>query len=366
MSGSKIGHAKEAAIMAIERLDSQDIVSVITYDNEVNVVVPATKVTDKESIYEKIRAINSDGNTALFAGVSKAANEVRKFITKNQVSRIILLSDGLANVGPSTPSELGQLGASLSKEGVSVTTIGLGLGYNEDLMTQLAGFSDGNHAFVENSRDLVEIFQYELGDVLSVVAQGIDITIECSDTVRPLRILGRDGEIIGNKVHTRLNQLQSEQEKFIILEVEVPAKRANSQLQIAKVNITYNNLYSKKEDSLQDRAIASFSISDQVVKESINQKAYEDSIGQVATETKKQAIELRDEGKIARAQELLQKNAEFTATAAQNLPQPSPVLIEQAEETEADAEALADEKTWNKNRKALKEKVYKSSNQQKY
>mgnify|MGYP003380095548 CR=1 FL=1 len=78
------------------------------------------------------------GSTPLFAGVSQGAPELRKFLDKNRVNRVILLSDGQANVGPSSPNELGRLGLSLGKEGIAVTTIGLGLGYNEDLMAPVS------------------------------------------------------------------------------------------------------------------------------------------------------------------------------------------------------------------------------------
>ena len=138
MQGDKLYHAKKAAIMAINRLGTNDIVSVVSYDSRVNVVVPATKASDTARIARSIQQIEASGNTALFAGVSKGSQELRKFLDMNKVNRVILLSDGLANVGPSTPNELGKLGLSLAKEGISVTTIGLGLGYNEDLMTQLA------------------------------------------------------------------------------------------------------------------------------------------------------------------------------------------------------------------------------------
>src|SRR4029450_1790476 len=90
------------------------------------------------------------------------AAAVRKFLDRQRVNRIILLSDGQANVGPSSPGDLGNLGASLIKEGISVTTLGLGLDYNEDLMTQLARRSDGNHYFIENSSDLARRFGYEV------------------------------------------------------------------------------------------------------------------------------------------------------------------------------------------------------------
>ena len=138
MQGDKIAKAKDAAIAAIGRLGSDDIVAVVAYDSTVQVIVPATKLSDKQSVIEQIRRIEAGGSTALFAGVSKGADELRKFLDKNRVNRVILLSDGLANVGPQSPSELGALGASLMKEGISVSTMGLGLDYNEDLMTKLA------------------------------------------------------------------------------------------------------------------------------------------------------------------------------------------------------------------------------------
>ncbi len=152
MQGDKIKHAREAALQAIDRLRDNDIVSIVAYDTSVEVLVPATKVSDREEIKGRIRAIKAHGSTALFAGVSKGAAEVRKFLDDKHVNRVILLSDGLANVGPSSPMELGQLGRSLIKEGVSVSTMGLGTGYNEDLMSKLAIESSGNHTFIEMLR----------------------------------------------------------------------------------------------------------------------------------------------------------------------------------------------------------------------
>lgn len=180
MSGEKLIHAKEAAISALSLLGSNDIVSIISYDDKPEVVVPATKLTDKEAVIRKISGITEGGSTALFAGVSRGAAELAKFREAGRINRIVLLSDGMANVGPSSPGELGDLGASLQKDGISVTTIGLGLGYNEDLMTNLARRSDGNHIFAERATDLASLFQKEFGGLLSVVAQNVLVTITCS------------------------------------------------------------------------------------------------------------------------------------------------------------------------------------------
>jgi Ca-activated chloride channel family protein len=116
MSGEKIQRAKEAAIMVVDRLRDDDIVAVISYDSVVEVLVPATRASEREHIRNKIRALDARGMTALFAGVSKGAQELRKFLSGDHVNRVILLSDGQANVGPASPNELGHLGMTLAKE----------------------------------------------------------------------------------------------------------------------------------------------------------------------------------------------------------------------------------------------------------
>jgi len=367
MAGDKIARAREAAIMAIGLLRPMDIVSVITYDSVVNVVVPATRVSDKQSIYRKIRAIRDGGNTALFAGVSKGASEVRKFFDKTRVNRVILLSDGLANVGPSTPSELGQLGASLGKEGISVTTIGLGLGFNEDLMTQLAGMSDGHHAFVQNSSDLNRIFAAEFNTALTVVANQFNIIIRCADSIRPIRVLGRQAQIIGQEVHINLNQLSSNQEKYVMLEVEVPPGVAGKKMDLASVDVSYLDLKTRKRDSLQESVSVNFSKEREKVKRSVNQPVMDSAAEQVVNEVSKEAVELRDEGKLEAAKDHLKKNMDslrglLGASGAAS----SPRVQELEEEVRQDADELDDNKNWKAKRKSMRQRQYKYDNQQKY
>lgn len=364
MSGVKIERAREAAIMAVRRLSPDDIVSIVSYSSGVEVVVPATKVGDGQAIIRKIRGIRSNGSTALFAGVAKGAAEVKKFFDAERVNRVILLSDGLANVGPATPSELGRLGASLGAEGIAVTTIGLGLGYNEDLMTQLAGFSDGNHAFVENANDLSRIFAFEFGDVMSVVAKDVSIEIHCGNGIKPIRLLGRPFEIEGNTVRTRMNQLLSKQEKYVVLEVEVPAGRLDTEQEIAAVDVGYLNLASRKQASLNDRVAVRYSNSQQAVIDNINQSVQVESLSLSANETSKQAVQLRDQGRLDEAKDLLTSQASSLRNAP--LPAESPALEQFAEELEADAEVYDDDAQWNRKRKELRAKQYKLEKQQTY
>ena len=362
MSGDKIIRAKEAAIMAVGKLSADDVVSIITYDSTVDVLIPATKASDKNKIYQAINRIRAGGNTALFAGTSKGAYEVRKFLSEQRVNRVVLLSDGMANVGPDSPSELGALGKALAKDGMSVSTIGLGLGYNEDLMTQLANYSDGNHAFVENSADLARVFDQEFGDAMSVVAQDVEIEIICAEGVRPLRVVGREAEIVGSRVLTRMNQLYSAQENYVVLEVAMPAKQEGEQLSVANVTVHYNNMATQQRTRLSDRISASFSASQAKVKAAINEPIYESAVEQVANEVSQEAVALRDSGDVDAASARLQANSSFLSSAADYIS--SPKLRQQSLEAKQEAEVVQSRDDWNKTRKVLKEKSYKRAKQQ--
>jgi Ca-activated chloride channel family protein len=310
MQGRKIQHAKQAAIKAVQMLGPNDIVSVVTYDTTVHVLVPATKASDRHNIINAINQIQAGGSTALFGGVSKGAYEVRKFISDKRVNRVILLSDGLANHGPSTPGELGALGRSLGSEGITVSTIGLGLDYNEDLMTQLAMNSDGNHMFAETPEDVARAFEAELGDVLSVVAQEVSIVFNCADGVRPIRVLGRDAEISGQRMQLSMNQLYNEQTKFVILEVEVPATSKDISRQVGVARIEYTDMQTQTR-ARQEHALIVRAGSQNLVDESEHKSIMASVIHMQAVENNKKALALRDKGQVEEAKEVLISNTDF-------------------------------------------------------
>jgi Ca-activated chloride channel family protein len=363
MQGEKIERAKEAALMAIDMLDERDIVSVLSYSDTVHVMVPATRVSDRYAIQNMIRRLQADGNTALFAGVSRGASELRKFLDRNRVNRVILLSDGLANVGPGSPGALGDLGASLKREGISVTTIGLGLGYNEDLMVRLARESDGNHAFVENSADLVRIFNREFNDILSVVAREVQIEIECRDGVRPVRLVGRDGRIVGDRVIAGINEIYGGQEKYFLLEVEVPEGDEGQSLEVARVRISYADPTSRNVASLTGVTSVSFTRSQAVVEENLDRDVMSNVVIQQATERNEKAVQLRDEGRIEEARALLLENAEELRKGAASLAAPELEAYGQANLEDA---ANLDDEAWEAQRKRMLESQHENRVQQSY
>jgi len=318
MSGEKIAHAREAALEAVRRLDPDDIVSLIAYDSHTETLVPAQRVGDGRRLELAIRGIEVGGNTALYGGVTRGAAEVRRHAEDGRyVNRVILLSDGLANVGPSSPEELGRLGASLMKEGISVTTIGVGLGFNEDLMTRLAQRSDGNTYFVENSEDLSRIFAAELGDVLNVVARRVVIQIDFPEGVRPLSFVGRDGMIHGQKAELTLNQLYGGQEKFALIEVEVEPSRAGGEREIARARVSYEDTVNQRAATLTANRKVQFSASRAAVVASADHKVQADYATNVMAVAKDEAVALVDSNqRDAAASVLRQRSTELRDMAA--------------------------------------------------
>ncbi len=363
MAGSKLEKAKEAAIEALRRLDREDFFSVVVYDHTVQTVVQAQKARQVESIEALIRSIRSGGNTALFGGVSQGAAQVRKNLGGDYVHRIILLSDGIANTGPSSPEDLGRLGAALLKENISVTTVGVGTDYNEDLMTRLSESSDGNTYFVESSQDLPRIFAAELGDVLNVVARQVQVVIQCSGDVRPLRIIGRDGRIKGRNVELGLNQLYGNQAKYVLVELEIPPGKEGREMEIARVNVTYEDPVTRKFETASARGVAGFSRDRQQVEKSANvsvQKEVQLNISAIAQE---QAIDFADVGQPDEAYKELKKSA-VKLKAFGTRHQDADVL-KKAEEMEARAEEIQQQGMTPKNRKLLRTDSYQMKHQQK-
>lgn len=363
MSGEKLAHAKEAALAALSRLSEEDVFSLVAYDTTVETLVPARRVGDGRAIERAIRSIDARGNTALFGGVSQAASEVRKNLEDRRYTpRILLISDGLANVGPSAPEDLARLGVALMKEGISVTTIGLGLGYNEDLMTRLAQCSDGNTYFVESSADLPRIFAAELGDALNVVARRVVLRITFPDGVSPKGLVGREGVVKGQSVELTLNQLYGGQEKFALVEVAVAPTARGSTKKIAEARVAYEDAISQKPATAAATKTVAFTTDTDAVVRSANLKVQADYARNAVAQSKDRAVSLADARQPAAAAAELRATAdEFARMGAQYQ---NRELLELAKKTRADAERVQNEGLGNAARKTFRAESAQTKNQQ--
>jgi Ca-activated chloride channel family protein len=255
MTGAKIEKARQAAMDLVDQLAPGDLFSLIAYSDHAEVLVPAQELEDKEAVKTRISRIHPGGSTALYDGVQLGATQITRHLSSRRINRVILLSDGLANVGPSTPRDLRQLGHALSERGISVTTIGVGDDYNEDLMAGLAEASDANYYYVKDTEKLPEIFAKELGGLVTVAAREVRIEIICPKGVKPIGLIGRPEVFSGQKSSVHLSQLALAQNRYLFLRCLVN----EPQPEIAVVNVRYTDeLEGGTEQSLSERATVRF------------------------------------------------------------------------------------------------------------
>ncbi len=303
MSGAKIEQARQAACGLVDQLAPGDIFSLVTYSSGVEVLVPAQPVEDKESLKRAISRIRADGNTALYAGVEKGADELERYFSRKKINRIILLSDGLANVGPSSTRDLRGLGHRLAARGMSVTTIGLGDDYNEDLMAGLAEASDANYYYVKDTEKLPDIFAKELGELLTVVARDVRIEIICPEGVRPLGFIGRTEKFENHKASVNLSQFTPGQNRYLLLRCLVNENKP----EVARVNVSYKDELDGSESLANGVVKISYTKDREDAKKSINNTVVAQKVLMLTAVAKDEATVQADGGKIRDASETLKK-----------------------------------------------------------
>jgi Ca-activated chloride channel family protein len=340
MEGAKIEKARQAAAMAIDKLSDDDFFSLVTYDSETDLLIPPERVggrDHREDLKARIHRIQPGGSTALHAGVVLGAKQVRRFLEKERVNRVILLSDGLANVGPSSPSDLASLGRELRGEGIAVSTIGLGDDYNEDLMTALAEASHANYYYVKDAEKLPGIFAEELGAARSLLARSIIIRIQVPDGVRLKEIIGRpDIECHDRVAEIKMPELFGSEQRRFLVRCEVEGKNLDA-VEAAAVELNYTTLAG--DPAPAQRQTAKITLTDDQKKSDASVRvevAREYSVVQNRL-AKEMAVKLADEGKAKDAVAMLRQQA------AKNAAAPPALQVPGVKEENQRLEAAADE-----------------------
>jgi Ca-activated chloride channel family protein len=179
MGGEKIRLAREAVVQALRMLRASDRFSVVMYDNEIDVVVPSTEASAEavRNAVRQVEQIQARGNTNLGGGWLKGCEEIAGHLSASQVSRCILLTDGLANEGITNPAELTRHAEELRARGITTTTIGLGADFDERLLEALAHAGGGHFYFIEQAVQIGDCLTSELGEALETVARDVMVSV---------------------------------------------------------------------------------------------------------------------------------------------------------------------------------------------
>ena len=310
MQGVKLGFAKKAAKNIIDQLKSEDMVSLVIYDNDVDTIQSPVNVIEKEKIKAKIDAIGPRGSTNLWGGTEQGYQFVKRNFKPGYVNRVLLISDGLANVGI-TDSNLIRIKVQKFKddEGISLSTFGVGLDYNETLMTDMAETGAGNYYFIDAPEKMTSIFNNELSGLLNVAAQNAELKIKIPAGVTIQKGYPLQFQQNGNEVTIRLRDLSSEETKASLFTFKI-ADKTSGVLKFTST-LTYTDVTDGQQKTLTNENLLSPVKNVDAYLTHFNKKVIEQTILFTANETLETAMNLMDKGDYNSARQYLNQNKDF-------------------------------------------------------
>jgi Ca-activated chloride channel homolog len=311
MSGAKLDHAKFAAKYVVDQLGADDYVSIIQYDDKIDVVSTSNRVADKQLLRKRIDAIEAGNTTNLGGGMLEGYKQVKSTFQSGYVNRVLLLSDGLANEGITSVEELQRIAKAQNIEhSITISTFGLGLDYNENLMTNIAEYGSGNYYFIETPEQISTIFQKELNGLLNVVAQNALLTIDLPVEAILDKVFGYKYEQSGNRVIVNFRDIFSTETKAVLLRFMIKGK--SPQLTF-RATLSYNDatVEGKPGRTLEALDHLALALTPEEFGQSFSANVQSQVVLFEANEKLEEAMAEVDKGNYERAREVVAQNEAF-------------------------------------------------------
>jgi len=242
MSGAgKIDYAKAAAKTLASGMEPSDEYGLVVFSDDATTILPAASVTDLAYVNHTIDRIYEGGGTNIYAGLSRGADDVSRGLNGENVGRIVLISDGKPTTGIQDPDAITKFVAEIQGRGITVSAIGLGTDFNEDLMAKIADMGGGTYNFVDDPRQLQTVFTDELQRSAAVVARGTHVDISLPEGVDPIEVLGWTSTPTAHGWSVDVGDVDAGQTKKIVVRVRVHGANAES-MPIAGVVASYTDV----------------------------------------------------------------------------------------------------------------------------
>jgi Ca-activated chloride channel family protein len=206
---------------------------------------------------------------------------------------------------------------------MTITTIGLGLDYDEDLMTSLASESGGNAYFAKTADRLADIFKRDMEDAVALTGRHTRVTLSCDGGAKPVQTIGRDGIVKGNVITADIDNLYGA-EKYAIFELEVPASEGEATLRLGTVKVEYTDAVTGSTVILASPLEIEYTKNS----DTVNKNRSVEITSQVEmaknAEIRERVIRLSDEGRAKEAAAILRERADYLEAERDNL---SPMAV---------------------------------------
>jgi Ca-activated chloride channel family protein len=201
---SRLGLVQSSLALLADRLDADDTVSVVSFEDQARPILQPTAISDTEAIVAAIEKLEPGGSTNLEAGLRLGYEQAREAFDPGAVNLVVLASDGVANVGDTGPNSIVDTIREEGADGIHLVTVGYGLGnYNDHLMEQLADLGDGFYAYVDNYAEAEQLFGEDLVTTLTPVAAEARTQVSFDpELVTSYRLVGYDNRAIADEDFT--------------------------------------------------------------------------------------------------------------------------------------------------------------------
>lgn len=310
MEGIKMGYAKKAAKGIIDQLRVHDIVSVVVYDTYVDTIQSPTNVVDKEKIKAKIDKIIPRASTNLWGGAAQGYQYVQKNFKPGYINRVLLISDGNANTGL-TDTALMRLKVQNYKndDGITLSTFGVGLDYNETLMTAMAESGAGNYYFIDHPEKLTGIFNNELNGLMNVLAQNAELKIKLPAGVAIQNIYPLPYQQAGDELIGKLRDLSSDETRSMVITFSI-ANKINSVLKFSS-SLGYTDVITGQQKILTNENVLTPLKKSEEYFTHFNKPVIKEVILFTANEKLETAMNLMEKGDYTSAKKYLNQNNQY-------------------------------------------------------
>lgn len=252
MAGAPLKHALQASRDLVERMGPEDWISIVAYDDNATTVLAPQQVKDKAAIGAALSRVNAAGCTNLTGGWMQGVAHVKGQQRQERINRVLVLTDGQANVGLTDPKQILAKVKETMATGITTTTLGFGTHFNEDLLIGMAGAGEGHFYFIQSPDEAEGVFGIEMEGLSSVAAQNLVVTIQPAPSVKVASVLNRYRfEARGQHVEVGLGEVYTTEERQLAMELSVDAGAQPGSVQL--VTLAY------KYQSLVDGALKDFS-----------------------------------------------------------------------------------------------------------
>jgi Ca-activated chloride channel family protein len=239
MEGAAIEDARAASLALLDALAEGDRLALVVFHSGTEVLVPSTQLTKKSiaEIRAKIGGMKANGTTDLAGGLAAGLAEVTKSFQTGGINRVVLLGDGI----PNDPSPLASLAQAAGERRIAITALGLGLDYDETMMSRLALTSGGKYHFIQDSSKVAQFFADEVLRLKEVTGRTTIVTLSPGPGVVVKDVIGLPVQRDGIKSSVMLGDMSEGDERDILVRLSVPGRHAGSVVELMDAEVAFEN-----------------------------------------------------------------------------------------------------------------------------